>query len=794
MTFDQQVDTDPGKELERLRALVAELEHEVGERERAKEILDQFFTMSLDMLCIADFEGRFRRLNPAWEQTLGFTVEELCAHPFLYFVHPDDRDKTTAEVNRLSKGHDTISFENRYRCKDGTYRWLLWSATPSLDLQLIYAAARDITDRKSSEESIRKLKEAAEAANRSKSDFLAQMSHEIRTPMNAIIGMADLLWETPLSAEQRQYVRIFRRAGSNLLNLLNDILDLSKIEAGHVELEEIDFDLREVLEKACELLAVRAHEKGLELACRVLPDVPSDLRGDPTRLRQILVNLMGNAIKFTEKGEVVLRVERDPDSNYAGRLRFVVSDTGIGIPQEKLAQVFEIFTQVDPSTARKYGGSGLGLSIAKHLVERMDGQIWVESQLGTGSTFYFTAQFGISREGTVRPPWGPVDLRRMRTLVVDDNATNRLILLETLTAWGAVLTTAETGEEALAELVRASEAGEPYRLAMLDGRMPGIDGFQLAEHIQRHPGLAAMTVLMLTSDNRPGDTARCRDLGVAAYLIKPVQRSELLEAIQLAMSKAPAQLPKERVDDDSRQAVRRLSLRVLLADDSEDNVFLIQSYLRDSACSIDVAENGAVALEKFQSGKYDVVLMDVQMPVMDGYSATRRIREWERKNQRKPTPVIALTAYALPDEIAKSLNAGCTAHLAKPIRRKTLLEALEPYGDAPAAHADNIKTAGDVQKDVDSRLQKALPRYLEGRRNDIQVLSMALERADYEKIGSIGHKMHGSGGGYGLDEITAIGKRLELAADRQNKEEIEEQIAQLSRYLDRIEPGLRGPQ
>src|SRR3954469_14594495 len=560
MSFDEPLDSNRDPEVEELRREVAALQSEIAERKQTGEILDRFFAASLDMLCLADFRGHFKRLNPAWERTLGFTAEELSGHPFLDFVHPDDREITLAEMKKLSEGLNTISFENRYRCKDGSYKWLLWNSTPLTSQQLIYADARDITERKRFEESIRTLKEAAEAANRSKSDFLAQMSHEIRTPMNAIIGMADLLWETPLSAAQRQYVRIFRRAGINLLNLLNDILDLSKIESGHLELEEIDFDLRELLDGVCELLAIRAHEKGLELACRITSDVPTNLRGDSNRLRQVLTNLVGNAIKFTERGEVVLRVGRESGSGETGYLRFAVSDTGIGIPEEKLARVFESFTQVDASTTREYGGSGLGLTIAKYLVERMGGRIWVESMAGAGSTFYFVAAFGIGREPATQVELKPLDLKGLRTLIVDDNSTNRLILAETLAPWGAFLTTAENGAQALTELVRASQAGESYGLVLLDCRMPGMDGFQLAEHIQSHPSLASMTVLMLTSEDRAGDMARGQRLGINAYLVKPIQRSELSKAIQSAMSKTPAVAEMQSVQEDSYRIADQLSL------------------------------------------------------------------------------------------------------------------------------------------------------------------------------------------------------------------------------------------
>ena len=786
MSFDEQGNPDRDAEIEALHRQISALQLEVAERKQREEVLDRFFTASLDMLCLADFKGYFKRLNPAWERTLGFTADELCRHPFLDFVHPDDREITTAEMKKLSEGVNTISFENRYRCKDGSYKWLLWNATPLSTQQVIYADARDITERKLSEENIRKLKEAAEAANRSKSDFLAQMSHEIRTPMNAIIGMADLLWETLLSAEQRQYVRIFRRAGISLLNLLNEILDLSKIESGRLELEEIDFDLRDLLDNVCELLAIRAHEKGLELACRVMPNVPTNLSGDANRLRQVLTNLVGNAIKFTASGEVVLRVEREAGSSQTGFLQFTVTDTGIGIPEEKLARVFESFTQVDASTTRQYGGSGLGLAIAKYLVELMGGRIWVESKVGAGSTFHFIAPFGAGRELATQAGLKPLDLKGLRTLIVDDNSTNRLILAETLAAWGAFLTTAENGAQALTELVRASQAGEPYGLLLLDCRMPGMDGFQLAEHIQSHPSLAAMTVLMLTSEDRAGDMARGRTVGINAYLVKPIQRAELSKAIQSAMSKTPAVAEMQSIQEDSYRIADQLPLRLLLADDSEDNVFLIQSYLRHSGYSVDVAENGEEAVREFQFGQYDLVLMDLQMPVMEGYDATRRIREWERERQAKATPILALSAYALQSEIDKSRDAGCTAYLTKPIRRKTLLEAIEKYCDATRT-GHQVKPSERTQPAFDERLRSIVPAYLEGRRRDILSVLAALDRDDYEQIRTIGHKMRGSGTGYGFPEITAIGQRVELAAKSRDEKKTREHLTELSAHLDVLE-------
>ncbi|MEX5217014.1 MAG: PAS domain S-box protein [Nitrospira sp.] len=669
-------------------------------------------------------------------------------------------------------------------------RWTVAEQQFASAIAHVVLLAYEATNRREAEQALLIAKEAAEAANRAKSDFLATMSHEIRTPMNAIVGMADLLSETPLNEDQQEYVRIFRDAGKNLVGLINNILDLSKIEAGHLEMDAVEFDLHDLVQRVAELVAIRANEKNLELAYRIKSDVPGFLIGDPNRLRQILINLLGNAIRFTEAGEVVLQIQSDPAGGGRGALLFSVRDTGIGIPADKLDIIFESFSQADHSTTRQYSGTGLGLTISKKLVERMGGRIWVESELGSGSTFFFTASFGVGvmqSSAELLPQWER--LAALKTLIVDDNTTNRLIVRETLVSWGIPVEEAADGDDALDSLARAGEAGEPFRLVILDVRMPGRNGWQVAESMARKPVSSKLPIIMLASERNHSDQEMIRRLGITRYLTKPFRRSDLFNAI-MAIVGAQTALPLPSSEGEEQALSRPMRpLRILLVEDFADNRRMIELYLKKSPYQLDMAANGQIAVEMFARASYDLVLMDIQMPVMDGYQATGLIRKWEADQSRPPAPILALTANALKGEVQKSLTAGCTAHLVKPIRKAQLLQAIMQHTEGrPATNAPPSKSGPDdrLVLEVSAELEELMPKFLANRRRDAEQIVAELTKGDFERIRALGHGIKGAGGTYGSAVISRLGEHIEQAAAERNAGAIEADVTALNDYLDRV--------
>ncbi len=658
--------------------------------ERTKELnesvakINSIVDTVLEGIITINENGIIESFNNEAEKIFGYTRTEVIGQnvkmlmPEPYHDNHDgylDNYKRSGINKVIGIGREVVG-----KRKDGTTfpLDLAVSEVICLNKRLFTGIVRDITSLKESEKKLIDARIQAESANKAKSEFLASTSHEIRTPMNAIIGMAELLEETPLSSEQKKYIRILSGAGESLLHIINDVLDLAKIEAGHIELEHIPFNLHDLVENTVEIMAVKAREKSIEHICHIHQDVPVNMVGDPGRVRQILINLIGNAIKFTEKGEVIVRVEKDPQSNDPETILFSVSDTGIGIPKEKIDKIFESFSQADSSTTRKYGGTGLGLTISRKLTENMGGRIRVKSEIEKGSTFYFTIKFEISVEPEEKAP--TIDLKGIKILVVDDNSTNRLIVKDMLSPSGMMVHEVENGKSALTELRNTAEAGNSYHALILDYHMPEMDGFEVLKRVKDDPLISEIPVIMISSEQKRSNTELAHHLGAAGYMLKPIKRLDLINDISFVLGKQKEKLVKGSSFKE-KTAVQgdTIPIDILLVEDSIDNRILIQAYLKNKQYKIDVAENGQVAVEKFHKNEYDLVLMDMQMPVMDGYTATHEIRQWEEKEGVDSTIIIALTADAMKEDIGRVLQAGCDWHLAKPIRKKTLLETIIKY-------------------------------------------------------------------------------------------------------------------
>ena len=784
---------------------------DISDRRRAQDALTQLASIvetSEDAIIGQTLDGTVVSWNAAAQRMFGYTVGEIQGKHVTVLAPADRAGEVQAILERIRRGDHIEHFETVRVRKDGTPIPVSISISVTRDATGRFSGfstiARDVREEVATREALRQARDAAERLAHTRSAFLANMSHEIRTPLNAVLGLTELLLDTELSPEQRHSLSLVQVAGETLLTLLNDILDLSKIEAEQVRLESIPFGPTHLVETTIGLLTGRARQKRLELLADIAADVPAMVRGDPTRLRQVLTNLVGNAIKFTESGEIVVSVHATGARDDHTLVRFVVRDTGIGIPADKLEAIFEEFGQADESTTRKYGGTGLGLAIARRLVRLMDGDLTVTSAVGQGTEFAFSVPLLV--EASVPPAAtlpGETHLNGRRVLVVDDSAANRRIVHGMLGAEGLQVTEAADGTAGLDALKRAQENGTPYDLAILDAQMPGLDGFELATAVRAVPALAGTRLLMLTSSGARGDGQRCRDLGINGYLTKPASRTDLIDAVSVVLGMAAAAAPIVVTQHSIAESRRRL--HILLAEDNVVNQEVAATMLRKRGHDVDVVGDGRAAVDAAAGKRYDVVLMDIQMPEMDGFAATHHIRATAAG---RDLHIIALTAHALGGEREKCLAQGMNDYLTKPFKAHELFAVVEGRAEGTTVGAATAPPAQDAPVDLDAfrremraagveeAVDAILDTFVQSAEERIAALAAALVSGGAAEIERAAHAFKSSAGTIGAKRLAELLQQVEAAAEagdiaqaRALGERFKQESAAVTAYVRRARQG-----
>lgn len=809
--------------------------------ERTRLIVDN----ALDSVITMDSAGEIIGWNAQAELMFGWPQSEALGRSLAEtIVPPQHREAHTRGLNHFLKTGEGPVLNKRIEIsavnRDGREFPSEITICPAKvgDSYHFSAFVRDITEQKRAQSELEDARDAAEAANRAKSQFLANMSHEIRTPMNGVLGMTELALDTDLSQEQREYLELVKSSANALLTVINDILDFSKIEAGKLPLESLDFSLIDCLGDAIKTLGLRAHQKGLELVGHISPEVPDMLIGDPGRLRQVVMNLAGNAIKFTDEGEVVVRVRTESRGTKDVLLHFTVTDTGVGIDADKLQLIFRPFEQADGSTTRKFGGTGLGLTISSQLVELMGGRIWVESEPGCGSTFHFTMRFPVSAKPSSRAIRKPsASLRGMPVMIVEDNAANRNMLVEMLSHWHMCPTAVENGRLGLMTMQTSSNAGQKFPLVLIDAEMPDMDGFAVAEQIRRDPKLAGATIMMLTTTGQATDAERCRQLDIAAYLTKPVKQSDLFDVIvdALGTSALESEATHSRItvasDNLSDGASDTNRFMILLAEDNAVNQRVAVRLLQKRGHTVSVAENGREALRRLEQERFDLVLMDVQMPEMDGLEATAAIRAQE-KTTGQHMPIIAMTAHAMAGDRERCLEAGMDGYVSKPIQPQVLFDTIASViAKSAAESATNRERNSHIAKPtsknereehmsvnlsaaklVDSNPRRAnvfnhgemlmrlgddlelvtelIELFLEESPKLLVDVQLAVQRRDAKAIERTAHRLKGSAGNFGRNATVETALRLEVLGRTGNLSEIDALCQSLSDELQQLQEEL----